>query len=111
MNKTFTGNEGNRNQVGDLLYGLIVQREVRQTVVSLGAAATKLPTTPIQYRKSLQIFNNSGDIIYLGNSTVTVLNGYPLYPRASINIQIEDGIDLYGISAGAASDIRILEGS
>ena len=110
MLKQYSPNAGILNPALDYLYGLIIQKTVRQTAVSLGGVA-KLPTTALTNRKSLQIFNNSGDIIYLGDSTVTALTGLPLYPHASINIQIEDGVDMYGISAGAASDIRLLEGA
>jgi hypothetical protein len=111
MLKQFSPNAGILNPGLDYLYGLIIQRTIRQAVISLGGAATRIPTTPLQYRKSLLIFNNSGDIIYIGGSDVTAINGYPIYPRGQMNIQIEDGVDLYAISAGAASDIRICEGA
>ena len=103
--------EGPRNSSMDLLYGLIVQRSLLATAVSLGASATKLPTTPLTLRKNVIVFNNSDNVIYLGDSTVTTAAGFPVYPRAWINIQIEDGIDLYGIAAGAGNDVRLLEGA
>ena len=111
MYRTHTGNEGNRNEGGDLLYGLIVQRAVRQSAVTAGLAAVKVPITPLRYRKSLQIFNNAANVVYLGDASVTAADGYPLYPRASINIQIEDGIDVYAISAIAGQELRIIEGA
>ena len=111
MYKTHTGNEGNRNQSGDLLYGLIVQRAVLQQTVTIGVVAGKLPTTPLSLRKSMYIFNNGTSPIFLGNSLVTILDGFPVYPHASVNIQIEDGIDVYAISSVAGQDIRILEGA
>ncbi len=110
MLKQFSPNAGILNPELDYLYGLIIQKRVRASVVSLGAVV-KLPTTPITNRKSLMIFNNSTDIIYIGDATVTALTGYPIYPRGQMSIQIEDGVDLYGISAGAASEIRLLEGA
>ena len=110
MIKWWTGNEGNRNEAGILLYGLIVQEGILQQAVSIGASATKIPTTPLSRRKSLWIFNNSSNVIYMGDSTVTTANGFPLYPHGVMNIQVEDGIDIYGISTVAAQEVRILEG-
>ena len=111
MLKQYSPNAGILNPELEYLYGLIIQRRVRQTQVTLGAVATIIPTTPIQNRKTLMIFNNSSNIIYIGNSSVAAADGYPIYPRGSMNIQIEDGVDLYAISAGAASDIRLVEGA
>ena len=111
MLKQFSPNAGILNPELDYLYGLIIQKRVRAQPITLGVVAAKLPTTPITNRKSLMIFNNSTDIIYIGDGTVDATNGYPIYPRGQISIQIEDGVDLYGISAGAASNLRLLEGA
>lgn len=111
MLKQFSPNAGILNPELDYLYGLIIQKRVRSQAISLGGVATKLPTTPITNRKSLMILNNSSDIIYIGDATVDATTGYPIYPRGQMNVQIEDGVDLYGVSAGGASDIRICEGA
>lgn len=110
MIRWHTGNEGNRNSAGILLYGLIVQEGILQQAISIGASATKIPTTALARRKSLWIFNNATNVVYIGDSTVSTANGFPLYPHAVMNIQVEDGIDIYGISSVAAQEIRIIEG-
>ena len=111
MYKTFTGNEGSRNDVGDHLYGLIIQRAIKQQAFTCQNTATPTPTIPLQDRKSLQIFNNSDNIIYYGASDVSVANGMPIYPHGAEMIQIEDGIDVYTISDLGGEDIRLVEGS
>jgi hypothetical protein len=56
------------------------------------------------------LFNNSNDVIYLGNSSVDVATGFLFYPHQDMTINIEAGVDLYGISSGTSSDVRTLEG-
>lgn len=111
MYKTAFPGEGNRNEAMDLVYGLIVQRTVRSLAVTIGNTATPIPATPLRYRKSLWIFNNSSNVIYLGADDVSTVNGFPIYPRGEANVQIEDGVVLYGISAAGGDVIRILEGA
>lgn len=110
MIKWHTGNEGNRNEAGILLYGLIVQESILQQAISVGLTPTKIPTTTLARRKSLWIFNNALNAIFIGSSTVSTADGFPLYPRGVMNIQVEDGIDIYGISSVAGQELRILEG-
>lgn len=109
-NSTFFPNEDKRNRNGDLLYGLIVQHTILQQAISVGLTAIALPTTALQYRKNVIIFNNSSNPIYIGDALVTTASGLPLYPRASINIQIEDAVDVYAIAGTAGNEVRILEG-
>ncbi len=109
-NKSYTGNEGVREQPDNLPWiGLIGARNIRQSQLNLGGAPTLLPAVPLSKRRTLIIFNNSGDIIYIGNSSVGAADGLPIYPRVMMTISIEDSINVYGISAGGASDIRIWE--
>ena len=109
--KTYTGNEGVREQPDELLWvGLIVARYIRPSQITLTGTATLLPAVPLSKRRTLNIFNNSNDIIYIGDSTVTTANGFPLYPHAAMDISIEDSVNIYGVSGGTSSDIRILEG-
>ena len=113
MIKTFTGNEGIRNSAGNLLYGLVVMSSIRQQAITVGVTAIPLPTTPMTRRISLEILNNStgGQILYIGDSTVTTVNGRPIYPRAGMNLQIEDNVDIYGVSSAVGADIRVTEGN
>lgn len=112
--KTFTGNEGTREQTDNKLWvGLIIRRSVKQQAITVGGTAVKLPTSPLSKRKSLLITNYStgGQILYLGDSTVSTSDGFPLTPRASILLNIEDDIDVYGIASASGADIRIFEGA
>ena len=112
MIKTNTPNRGNRDADEVLLWSLIMQSIPRQAAVSVIDTATKLPTSPLSKRKFLFICNNSDEIIYLGDSAVTTTDGFPLYQHQSILVNIEDGVDLYGVSTNAAgSNVRILEGA
>lgn len=110
--KRFDGNTSLRDSDPSLtlLNGTMLRRSLRQGTVTVGLTPTKIPASPLSYRLSITIINISANIIYLGNSSVTTADGYPLYPRASYIFSIEDEVDIYGI-AGAPSEVRILEGS
>lgn len=108
---TFGPQEQFLDHNGNAIYGLIVRQTIRQTAITLGNTITKLLSASLSPRIFLFVFNNSGDIIYVGDSTVTTLNGFPIYPRSGYIFNMDDNIDLYGISAGTASDIRLMEGA
>lgn len=98
---------------GVLLNATVIRRTIRQSKLTITTSAVAIPTTPLAKRLSLIIMNNStsGQILYLGDATVTSVNGFPLYPRASILIQLEDEAEIYGIASAADADIRVLEGA
>lgn len=95
---------------GTILFGMTIRKILRQSTLNVLTSATKIPATPLSERLSIIIMNNSANIVYLGNSSVTTSDGFPLYPRATIQFDIEDNIDVYGIASGS-SEVRILEGS
>lgn len=111
--KKFSPMAGVVDNDASLFYGLVVKRNFRQnSVLVSNVIPTKIPGSPLSNRISLTIINNSSDTIYIGDSTVTTSNGFPLIPRSSLRIDIEDSVDVYGISDGAGtSEMRILEGS
>ena len=110
--KRFDGNTGLRDSDSalTLLVGTLLRRNIRQGTVTVGVTATKIPDSPLSNRLSVTIMNISTNIVYIGNSSVTIADGFPLYPRAVLQISIEDSVDIYGISTGD-SECRILEGS
>ena len=61
-------------------------------------------------RQSLALQNRGTTSIFLGNSGVTVANGFELMPNAIIDVT---GISaaIYGIALSGACDVRLLEGS
>lgn len=112
--RLFTPNENIRDRSdGTLRWGLVIRKTFRQQNLTVGTSATKLPTSPLTDRISLLIVNNStsGQIVYIGDSTVSSANGIPLFPKQGMPITIEDNIDVYGVSSASGADIRILEGS
>lgn len=112
--KTYTGNEGIREQTDNMLFvGMIIRRSIRQQVLTIGTSITAIPTTALSKRRTLIIFNNStsGQILYIGDNTVSTVNGFPLYPRASMRFDIEDDVIIYGISSAADASVRVLEGA
>ena len=113
MIKTHTGNEYMRDADSELMFGLAIRKTIRQQAMTIGIAAVPIPTTLLDKRITLLIINVStgGEILYIGDSSVTTADGFPIYPRASIKIEIEDDIILYGIGSGAATLIRIIEGA
>lgn len=109
MIKTWQGNQGARDADGEFIQGIIARKTIKSQAQSVTAAA-KIPSSALDKRVAVLIFNNSADgsVLYIGASDVTTSNGMPLYPRASVRIDIEDDIDVYGVSDGTAL-IRVLE--
>lgn len=111
--RRFSPNENIRDTDGTLRWGLVIRKTLRQQALTIGTSAVKIPTSALSDRINILIVNNStgGQILYIGDSTVSTANGVPLYPRQSIPITIEDGVEVYGVASAAGADIRILEGS
>lgn len=81
------------------------------SAVTVTDTATLLPTTNLQNRKAITIFNMSTtNWIYLGGSGVTSANGYPLTPRQGLPFDMSSGALLYGIcETGKTAEARTLE--
>ncbi len=107
--KVFAPNQSVQDSDGTLIYGLMVRRVIRQDTVTVGNTATKIPTSPLSKRLSILIMNIGTEVVYIGDATVTAINGFPLYPRGTLRLDIEDSIDVYGIATTSA-ECRILEG-
>ena len=77
---------------------------------TVGSNATKLPTSPMRYRRAIAIYNNSSSVtLYIGfDSAVTVSTGWPLPPGASIPFDMTAEIEIYGVAISNV-DVRILE--
>ncbi len=109
MAKRFQGNIGHRDSNGNLIYGPITNTILQQQV-TVGTSATAIPTTALFERITILITNVGGEPIYLGASTVLVTNGFPLFPRAVLRIDIEPDVTVFGIAANS-TNVRIIEGS
>ena len=110
MIKTYTGNEGNRDGAQELILGFNIRNTIKQQAITVTAVAAAVPTTQLTRRAFLMIQNIGTAEIYIGDSTVSTANGFPLYPRAVIRIEVEDDVDIYAIAASSVA-CRIIEGA
>lgn len=112
--KIFAPNEGYKeSSTNQLWLGLITRNIIKQSSTTIGTSATALPASPLSKRRSMFIFNNStsGQILYIGNSSVTTSDGFPIYPRGNMQINIEDSVVIYGIASASGAIILCLEGA
>lgn len=86
---------------------------VEATAVSVGTTATALPDTPLDYRRSVMVFNNeSSATVYLGGESVDTTNGLPVLAQTySPVIDAGPRMILYGIVASGTADVRVIEAS
>lgn len=89
----------------DAIKGRILQQQVTITT-----SATAIPATALVGRTSILIKNTGANTIYLGSSTVTTANGYPLAANESISLELEDVVIMYGIVAANTETVNIIEG-
>lgn len=84
----------------------------KSTTLNVTTTATALPSTNLTNRRSLIIYNNSSNTVYLGNSSVTIsgsTQGLPV-PANSYGPTLDAGSNmvLYGI-AGGTSSVTVME--
>lgn len=78
--------------------------------ITITTSITPLPDEVLAYRRSLIVFNNSTQTIYIGGSDVTTTNGLPV-PKNTYSPPVDAGPKLivYGIVASGTADTRVLE--
>jgi len=88
-----------------------VSISLRPQAIAVGGTAVALPATPLEYRRALVIHNNGTSTVYLGNSDVTTLTGFPLAAGEKIAFDIKGTprTTVWAISGGSSVDVRILE--
>lgn len=116
MDDQFRPNEGYRDAPftdsnSKLIVNLQLRRGLRTSEITIAATATKIPTTPLSKRRAIYIQPNSSNPVYIGGADVTVANGFPIYPRGVMRIEVSDDIDVYGISTSGVETIRLIEGA
>ena len=112
--KVMTGNEGVQDTDRSLVYNLVFKSTLRAQSVSVLNTATLLPTTPLSRRLSLEIMiygTYGNEPVFVGNSSVTVAQGFPLMPRATLQLSMEEEVPVYAIAATGGVDVRVLEGA
>ena len=85
---------------------------VKSNTTTVTGTATAIPATALKGRESIAIYNvdNSTETIYIGDSTVTTANGFPLTSSAPvISIDADDSVIIYAISDGTSVNVRSLE--
>jgi hypothetical protein len=81
----------------------------QSTAVTVTTDATLLPNNSLINRRSLIIFNNSNNTVYIGGADVTTANGMPIASESySPPIDASDQMQVYAI-AGSSSEVRVLE--
>lgn len=78
---------------------------------TVGTSLTPLPSYGVlANRRSVLIYNNSANTIYIGGSDLTTSNGMPV-PANSYSPILDAGINviMYGIATTANNDVRCLE--
>ncbi len=79
------------------------------TATTVNNTATDLVATDLANRQDVWIANTGNKTAYIGSSSVTAANGFPLGRRSYINICAGANIDLHGITSSGTADIRIME--
>ena len=88
-----------------------LQGIVKVTSATIGTSLTQLPSYgQLPMRRSIIIFNNSSNTIYLGGSDVTTSTGVPVLTQSySPSIDAGYNMILYGIASQAGNDVRVME--
>jgi hypothetical protein len=80
------------------------------TVVTVTSTAKPLPATPLTQRRSLIVYNNSSNTIYIGGADVTTVNGFPVAVSSySPPIDAGEHMLVYAIAASGSNNVRVLE--
>ena len=92
-----------------LIHGVIMIAWVTTALTLTDAnVAYKTPTSELSGRKLLILYNVSNVTVYVGDSSVTTVNGIAIVTGATLLIDAEK--DLYTVCGSAGKIINILEG-
>jgi hypothetical protein len=80
------------------------------TQQTVGTSAAALPTSPLDGRRSISVFNTDDTAtLYIGSgSGVTTDNGYPVGPGTAFSAELGGNVELWGVST-TDIDVRVLE--
>jgi len=91
--------------------GNSIQGTIKPSATTVTTTAAAIPASALEGRRTLLMKNNGAVIVYLGDSTVTIANGYPLEPAEEKAFDIEGKLAIYGITEADDCEVRILEGA
>ena len=80
------------------------------SATTVSNVATAIPTANAEGRACVILYNNGSKTVYIGGSSVTSSDGFPLEPGDSIPIDLGEDVILYGITITGTSEVRTLEG-
>ena len=81
-----------------------------RTKVLVTTSATPLPTTPLDNRKGLYVFNPGTVIVYLApSSDVNTTNEDQLFPKQGKFLPASDAVTIYGIVATGSVTLTVWE--
>ena len=83
---------------------------ILQTSTTITTTAAPIPATTLTYRKTILVKNSGTNTVYLGSSTVTSANGYPLAAGEEKAFDLGPSALLYGVTASGSSAVKSLEG-
>lgn len=83
---------------------------LRSQAITVGVIALPLPANPLEYRRALVVHNNGTATIYLGDVSVTTIDGLPLLAGEKIAFDITGvpNTTVYAI-ASSSVDVRVME--
>ncbi len=84
---------------------------IRSQAVTVGSTAVKLPADPpLEFRKGVVIHNIGSIVIYIGGSTVSVAQGFPILAGEKIFIAAQGNPNgtIYAIATDD-NEVRVLE--
>jgi hypothetical protein len=84
---------------------------IKNDALAITAASTResLVGTALSDRKYLHAYNADNRKMYIGSSTVTVANGFPVSPGSYIELRAGASVDVQVISEKIGHDVRTLE--
>ncbi|MBU2061865.1 MAG: hypothetical protein KKH44_08480 [Bacteroidetes bacterium] len=88
-----------------------LQGFTKTTSATVGTTVATLPEYGQLFnRRSIIIYNNSANTIFIGGSDVTIANGLPVIASTfSPSIDAGYNMKIYAVSASAGNDVRVLE--
>lgn len=102
----------NSSANGELRVSDVSNNGGTQAALTIGTTAVeaKVGASPLTNRKSLTIYNNSGNTLYWGyTSGVTVSNGTPLLRDSLAVFEIGTGTSIFLVASNTGNNVRITE--
>jgi hypothetical protein len=78
--------------------------------VGTSAVAVRVGASNYALRSVLSLFNNSANTIYWGfTNAVTTSTGFPIPAASAFKWNVDPGVTIWAIAAGAGNDTRVVE--